>query len=127
MHDVMGIAVARAAAGELTLAAIPALQGTAQRGRDGAGPAAHIEYRAVRRLAQHHEAGIAGETARDLRGTVDAHCLLDHRLPGVGAGCRGILNASARFHGEVQVDRRRFDELLACGGVRCRTLRDRGA
>ena len=67
MHDVMGIAVARVAAGELALVAIPALKGAAQRGRHRAGPAAHVEHVAVVGVTQHHQAGIAGDAARRLR------------------------------------------------------------
>ena len=67
MHDVMGIAVARVAAGELALVAIPALKGAAQRGRHGAGPAAHVEHVAVVGVTQHHQAGIVGDAARRLR------------------------------------------------------------
>ena len=46
------------------------------------------------------------------------------RLAGVGAGCRGMLNAPARFRRDVHTDRR-FDELLACGGGRCRWVHGR--
>ena len=67
MHDVMGVAVARVAAGELALVAIPALKGAAQRGRHRAGPAAHVEHVAVVGVTQHHQAGIAGDAARRLR------------------------------------------------------------
>ena len=89
MHHVMGVAVTGVAAGELTLVAIPALEGAAQGGRDGAGSAAAVEDLAVGGVAQHHEAGIAGDAARGGCREVDAGCLLDDRQAGVGSHCRG--------------------------------------
>ena len=43
VHDVVGVAVAGGAAGELALAAIAVLQGAAQGGRDRARPATDVE------------------------------------------------------------------------------------
>ena len=85
VHYVIGVAAAGAAAGELALVAIPALEGTAQRGRDGAGPASHVEHAAVGAVAQHHEAGIAGDAVRRLFADVDTPCLSMTAWPGAAA------------------------------------------
>ena len=56
---------------------------------------------------------------------MDAPCLLNHRLAGVGAGCRGRWAAAVRCRREVETDRG-FDGRLARSGVRCRCRRLRG-
>ena len=60
----MGVAVAGTAAGELALVVIPALEGTAQRGRDRAGPASHVEHVAVGAVEQHHQPPASQATRR---------------------------------------------------------------
>ena len=121
----MGVAVAGTAAGELALVVIPALEGTAQRGRDRAGPASHVEHVAVGAVEQHHQPCIAGDAARRLLAHVDAPCLFNDRLAGVGAGCRGRWAAAVRCRREVETDRG-LDGRLARSGVRCRCRRFRG-
>ena len=66
MHDVMGVAVAGFAAGELALAAVAVQQGTAQGGRDRTRPATDVEHLAIGAVAQRHEGCIAGDPARRL-------------------------------------------------------------
>ena len=63
VHDVVGVAVAGVAAGELALAAIAVQQGAAQGGRDRTRPAADLRHLAVGAVAQRHEGGIAGDAA----------------------------------------------------------------
>ena len=81
-----------------------AIEGAAQGGRDGTGPATDVEHLAGGGAAQHHQAGIAGDTAGNLRSDVDAPGLLDDRLAGVEVHCRsrrcGCRRAGlARFRG----------------------------
>ena len=48
-----------------------------------------VEHVAGGGVAQHHQAGIAGDTAGNLRSDVDAAGLLDDRLAGVEVRRRG--------------------------------------
>ena len=112
----MGVAVARAAAGELALVAIPALKGAAQRARHRTGPAAHLKHIAVGGVTQHHQAGIAGDAACRLFADVDAPGLLDYRLLAVGD----------RWRGDWAVAVRGLDQRLVRSGVRRRCRRGRG-
>ena len=80
VHDVVGVAVAGGAAGELALAAIAVQQGAAQGGRDRARPAADVEHLALGAVAQRHEGGIAGQAAGCLPAQVQTTSLLDDRL-----------------------------------------------
>ena len=77
MLDVMGIAVARFAAGKLALAAVPAEQGAAHGARHGAGPAPDIQNLTIGGVAQHHDAGIAGHAAGRLLAQVEPARLLN--------------------------------------------------
>ena len=118
MFDVMGIAIARATTGELTLIAIPTLQCTAQRGRDRARLAPDIKHCAVEGHdtappARHRRRRDAPPPRRRA-----APCLLDHRLTGVDAGSRGGLATAAcsladlETVGALEPDGR-FDQPLA--------------
>ena len=80
MLDVMGIAVARFAAGKLALAAVPAEQGAAHGARHGAGAAPDIQNLTIGGVAQHHDAGIAGHAAGRLPTQVEPARLLDDGL-----------------------------------------------
>ena len=73
----MGVAVAAVAVGELTLVAIPALEGAAQGGRDGAGSAAAVEDVGGRG---------AGRRRRGVRRLPTDACSME---AGVGSRCRG--------------------------------------
>ena len=95
MHDVMGVAVAGFAAGELALAAIAVQQGAAQGGRDRARPATDVEHLAIDAVAQRDEGGIAGDPARRLPAQVQTTCLVNDRLTGVEVRWRRRTRAGA--------------------------------
>ena len=99
MHDVVGVAAAGVAAGELALAAIAVLQGAAQGGRDRARPATDLKHLAVGAVSQRHEGGIAGKAARSLPAQVQTAGLVDDRLTGVEVRWRRrtLAGASARL------------------------------
>ena len=127
MFDVVGVAMARATTGELTLISIPTLQGAAQRGWDRARLAPDVEHFAVvavGAMIQHHQPGIAGDATRHLRADVQPPCLLDHRLTSVESGrrcrCRygGFRSrrvVGARFRGNA---RGGSDDLAGAKGIR---------
>ena len=77
MFDVVSIAAARVAARELALAAVPALQGAAQRARDGARSASDIQNVVVGAVVQHHDARITGYAAGRLPAEVEPARLFD--------------------------------------------------
>ena len=95
VHDVVGVAAAGVAAGELALAAIAVQQGAAQGGRDRPRPATDVKHLAVGAVAQRHEGGIAGKAARSLPAQVQTAGLLDDRLTGVQVRWRGCTLAGA--------------------------------
>ena len=127
MHHVMGVAVAGAAAGELALVAIPALEGTAQRGRDRAGPAAHIEpmpsgaWRSTTRPAS--------QATRRAASCPRGCPLLAQSPPGRRRepAAAAAATAAVRCRRDVESDSTRgLDRCLARSGVRCRCRRFRG-
>ena len=83
MLDVVSIAAARVAARKLALVAVPALQGAAQRARDGARPASDIQNLPIGAVAQHHQARIAGHPAGRLPAQVEPAHLFDNGQAGV--------------------------------------------